>query len=86
MNMANAKGEYVQNVQAHPEWDAQVGDALYDTPAMIRSFLANGMGIFSKSKNPERALMALDLLRNDEDAQPLLPRHQGRALHRSRRR
>lgn len=71
MNMANAQGEYVNNVLAHPEWDVQVVDAQFGTPVLIRSFLANGMGIFSKSKNPERALMALDLLRNDEELHDL---------------
>ena len=29
--------------------------------------MANGMSIFSKSKHPERALMALDYLRNDPE-------------------
>ena len=67
MNINNAKSEYTTNVQAHPEWDIRVVDAQGGVPAIVQSYLANGMCIFSKSKNPERALMALDLLRNDEE-------------------
>ena len=49
----------------HPEWDVRVFDAQDGVPPVLNSYLANGMSIFSKSKYPERALMALDYLRND---------------------
>lgn len=71
MNINNAKGEYTTLTQAHPEWDIRVVDAQGNAPAIVQSYLANGMCIFSKSKNPERALMALDLLRNDEEIHDL---------------
>lgn len=71
MNINNAKGEYTTLIQAHPEWDIQVVDAQGSAPAIVQSYLANGMCVFSKSKNPERALMALDLLRNDEEIHDL---------------
>lgn len=71
MNINNAKGEYTTNAQAHPEWDIRVVDAQGSAPAIIQSYLANGMCIFSKSKHPQRALMALDLLRNDEELHDL---------------
>ena len=71
MNINNAKSEYTNNILAHPEWDIRVVDAQGDVPAIVQSYLANGMCIFSKSKNPERALMALDLLRNDEELHDL---------------
>lgn len=71
MNINNAKSDYVTNAQAHPEWDIRVVDAQGDVPSIVQSYLANGMCIFSKSKNPERALMALDLLRNDEELHDL---------------
>ncbi len=66
MNINTAKGEFTTIMQEHPEWDVRVVDAQGEVPAIVQSYLANGMCIFSKSKNPERALMALDLLRNDE--------------------
>lgn len=66
LNINDAKSQYTTLTTQHPEWDVQVVDAMGNQPATLCSFLANGMSIFSKSKNPERALMALDLLRCDE--------------------
>ena len=66
MNINTAKSLYATLQAEHPEWDVRVFDAMNGAPATIQSYLANGMSIFSKSKNPERALMALDYLRNDE--------------------
>lgn len=66
LNLNDAKGTYSSISLAHPEWDVRVFDAQDGVPPMLISFLGNGMGIHSKSKNPERALMFLDLLRNDE--------------------
>lgn len=66
LNLNDAKGTYTSIISAHPEWDVKVFDAQHDVPAKTISFLGNGMGIHAKSKNPERALMFLDLLRNDE--------------------
>lgn len=67
MNLNTAKGFYTEVAQAHPEWDIQVFDAQDGSSATLTAFWGNGMSIFSKAKNPERSLMALDLLRNDEE-------------------
>lgn len=67
MNVNTAKSVYAQITAEHPEWDVRVFDAQEDVPPVLNSFLANGMSIFSKSKHPERALMALDYLRNDPE-------------------
>ena len=64
-NANTAKSIYAQMSTEHPEWDVRVFDAQDGVPPVLNSFLANGMSIFSKSKHPERALMALDYLRND---------------------
>ncbi len=64
-NANTAKSIYSQMSTEHPEWKVQVFDAQDGAPPVLNSYLANGMSIFSKSKNPERALMALDYLRND---------------------
>lgn len=66
MNINTAKSQYATMQVEHPEWDVRVFDAMNGASATIQPYLANGMSIFSKSKNPERALMALDYLRNDE--------------------
>lgn len=71
MNINTAKSEYTTLMQTHPEWDVRVVDAQGEVPAIVQSYLANGMCIFSKSQNPERSLMALDLLRNDEELHDL---------------
>ena len=71
MNANTAKSVYAQVAQEHPEWDVRVFDAQEDVPPVLNSFLANGMSIFSKSKHPERALMALDYLRNDQEINSL---------------
>ncbi len=64
-NVNTAKSIYAQMSTEHPEWDIRVFDAQDGVPPVLNSYLANGMSIFSKSRNPERALMALDYLRND---------------------
>ena len=66
-NVNTAKSIYAQMTAEHPEWDVRVFDAQEDVPPVLNSYLANGMSIFSKSRNPERALMALDYLRNDAE-------------------
>jgi len=65
MNINTAKSFYTSIQAEHPEWDIRVFDAQGGYPAVIQSYIANGMSIFSKSKHPERALMVLDYLRND---------------------
>ena len=71
MNGNTAKSVYASVSAEHPEWDIRVFDAQDGVPPVLNSYLANGMSIFSKSKNPERALMALDYLRNDEEINSL---------------
>lgn len=71
MNANTAKSVYAAVSAEHPEWDVRVFDAQEDVPPVLNSYLANGMSIFSKSKYPERALMALDYLRNDKEINSL---------------
>lgn len=70
-NVNTAKSLYAQISAEHPEWDIRVFDAQDGVPPVLNSYLANGMSIFSKSKHPERALMALDYLRNDPEVNSL---------------
>lgn len=71
MNANTAKSVYAAVAAEHPEWDVRVFDAQEDVPPVLNSYLANGMSIFSKSRYPERALMALDYLRNDKEINSL---------------
>ena len=52
---------------AHPEWKAEVVDILPGTKKFVNVYTNNGMAINANSKNADRALMALDLLRYDRD-------------------
>lgn len=51
----------------HPEWKAQIVDINAGKKKFVNAYTNNGIGINASSKNPERALMALDLLRNNRD-------------------
>lgn len=53
--------------KSHPEWKAEVVDINLGAKKLINVYTNNGIAINATSKNPERALMALDLLRYDRD-------------------
>lgn len=53
--------------KTNPEWKAEIVDVTKGIKRTIMPYTNNGMAINAKSKNPERALMALDLLRYDKD-------------------
>ncbi|WP_176835492.1 MULTISPECIES: ABC transporter substrate-binding protein [unclassified Paenibacillus] len=52
---------------AHPEWKPEVIDLFPDTKRTRSPFNGGGIAIHATSKNPERAMMALDLLRYDKE-------------------
>jgi putative aldouronate transport system substrate-binding protein len=64
-NLGNANQAYLELKQSHPEWDVQVFNAYPGVPTVKDSYISNGIAVGPRSKNPERALMALDLLKND---------------------
>lgn len=57
--------------KANPSWDAQVVDLSAGTKRTVQPYVNNGIAINAISKNPERALMAIDLLKNDKDINSL---------------
>ncbi|NLV35535.1 MAG: ABC transporter substrate-binding protein [Clostridiaceae bacterium] len=66
MNLSTANGIYMSVSVLHPEWDVRVYDGMKGSGVAIKPYIQNGMGINANSRNPERALMFLDLVRNDE--------------------
>ncbi|CAI6080697.1 hypothetical protein COHCIP112018_03070 [Cohnella sp. JJ-181] len=52
---------------AHPEWKPEVVDLTPDAKRYRAPLNGGGIGIHATSKHPERALMALDLLRYDKE-------------------
>lgn len=51
----------------HPDWEMGVYTFKHDDKMPISAYTNNGMAVASTSKNPERALMAYDLLAWDEE-------------------
>jgi ABC-type sugar transport system, periplasmic component len=65
-NLLTTNSNYISITSEHPEWNIVVKDANYGNPVDLKPFTQGGMAINRLSKNPERALMMLDLFRNDE--------------------
>ncbi|MBN2655994.1 MAG: ABC transporter substrate-binding protein [Spirochaetales bacterium] len=67
LNLGDANTLYMELIKSHPEWDMRVFDATDGAPSMPNPAIQNGMAINALSKNPERALMLLDLFKNDRE-------------------
>ncbi|GFZ90450.1 ABC transporter substrate-binding protein [Paenibacillus marchantiophytorum] len=61
-----ANASYFDFAKEHPDWDVRVFPAFFKGSVDAYSYSNNSMVIGAKSKNAERALMVLDLLRNNE--------------------
>jgi putative aldouronate transport system substrate-binding protein len=57
--------------KAHPDWKVEVVDINPGKKKYVNLYTNNGVAVNANSKNPERALMALDLLRYNQDIQDL---------------
>jgi putative aldouronate transport system substrate-binding protein len=55
----------------HPDWKVELYDLSADKKRLSNPFINNGMSIHAGSKNYERALMAIDLLRYDPEIHDL---------------
>jgi len=67
-SVANA----VQQInKANPTWDAQVVDLSTGIKRTVQPYVNNGLAINAISKNAERALMAIDLLKYDKEINDL---------------
>jgi len=65
-NLATLNGLYPTIQKSHPEWKVKVIDTYYGRTIDIKPYIQNGIAINKNSKNPQRALMAMDLFRNDQ--------------------
>jgi len=61
-----ANSTYFDFAKDNPDWDVRVFPAFFKGNVDAYSAAGNAMVIGAKSKNAERALMVLDLLRNDQ--------------------
>jgi len=64
--MISANEIYMQMNAAHPDWQIEFYPIVNDKMMASPSYVNNGIVIPSTAKNPERALMALELLTYDE--------------------
>ena len=53
--------------ESNPEWKATLLDLSEGINRVVQPYTNNGIAINANSKNPERALMAIELLRYDEE-------------------
>ncbi|MCZ8521001.1 MULTISPECIES: ABC transporter substrate-binding protein [Paenibacillus] len=56
---------------AHPDWKIELADLSADKKRLANPFINNGMSVHATSKNAQRALMAIDLLRYDKEIHDL---------------
>ncbi|MEK3883040.1 extracellular solute-binding protein [Paenibacillus sp. PL2-23] len=64
-NILQASSTYTTLKQSQPEWELQFFP-ITTGPLVANPYINNGMAINARSENPDRALMLLDLLRNDQ--------------------
>jgi putative aldouronate transport system substrate-binding protein len=67
-------------LESHPEWKPEVYDLTPDAHRFLASYTGDGMAVLATSKHQERAFMALDLLKFDEDLYNLV-RHGIEGVH-----
>jgi putative aldouronate transport system substrate-binding protein len=66
LNLNTANSLYISVNVNHPEWKVRVYDGMNGKGISMKPYIQNGMGISANSRNPERAMMFMDLVRNDQ--------------------
>jgi putative aldouronate transport system substrate-binding protein len=64
-NLPTCCTTYTKLMKEHPEWKPEVYDLTPDKPHQLGLYINDGYAVAAASKNPERAFMMLDLLKND---------------------
>lgn len=65
-NLATLNSFYPTVISSHADWNPVVFDTYYGNAIDVKPYIQNGVAINKNAKNPERALMMLDLFRNDQ--------------------
>lgn len=67
-------------MESHPEWKPEIYDLVPDAPRFLGAYTGDGFAVMANSKHQERAFMALDLLKFDEELYNLI-RHGIEGVH-----
>lgn len=70
-NMGTSASYANQANNEHPDWNANIYTVTPAGSYTATKFIDNGMAIYAGSKNPERAMMVLNLLNTDQEVQDL---------------
>lgn len=70
-NLGTAGGACNSMLQSNPDWEPELYDLTMDNVS-IGAYDSDGFAIPYSSKNPERALMALDVLKNNKEAYTII--------------
>lgn len=70
-NAKTSAADVIKFNQSNQDWKVNFVDLSPNAKRYVNLYISNGMAIHQTSKNPERALMALDLLRNDPEIHDL---------------
>jgi putative aldouronate transport system substrate-binding protein len=66
-NLVNTSQAVSAANQKHPEWKVEMFDLYNGAATYVNPYIGNGMSINANSKNAERAMMMLELFRNNEE-------------------
>ena len=72
VNLNNASDKRKAVLQDNPEWELEYVDFEGDSKVEKTAYISNGMAIGRNSKNPERALMFMELCYQDEELYDLI--------------
>lgn len=70
-NMGTSASYANQANREHPDWNTNIYTVTPAGSYTATKFIDNGMAIYAGSKNPERAMMVLNLLNTDQEVQDL---------------
>lgn len=79
-NLGTVGATASQVLETHPEWEPEVYDLTPGVDRFIGSYTGDGMAVLASSQHQDRAFMALDLLKFDEEIYYLV-RHGIEGVH-----
>lgn len=71
-NIVDANAKYLEIIKDHPDWEPEYFPAYPDIPCYRDIYKGNGVSIGVNSKNPERAMMLMELMNTKESYHDLV--------------